>query len=542
MAGPWEAYAKVSAAQDGPWTAYAAPGATQAPAPDPTGSFLENVAAGAGKAVVDAGRGAKQMLDVPAKWLERKLDPAGRLSATVGMPSAKASAAATEADVAESRKLDAPLMDTGGGLTGNIAGNVVMAVAAPGATTYKGAAAVGGALGALQPTVEGESRIANTAIGAGAGVAGKFAGDKIAGGLASRLTSKTAQAEQAAVQNVPRDTGLAAAREAGAVLPPRMVQKQGVAGSLIEGFGGRTKLEQQASNANQKTWNTLARKTLGLSDDTPITPEVLAGIRSKAGEAYEALRGAGTITADKQFGSDLSKIMQKYQGAAKDFPDLAKNEIGEIVSSINKPQFSADSAIDAISILRERAATAFAKGDKGVGSAYRQTSQAMEDAIERNLLERGNDAAVKAFQAARKIIAKTYSIEKALGGAGDVSAPKLAGQLAKGKPLTDELRTIAEFARSFPKAAQDVGKVERYSVADAFAGSMLGVVGGLPAAAIPLARPAARSLVLSPAYQALMASPEYGTSAFLRSAAGGSKVLPRLLPGVAAGGAIEYAK
>lgn len=550
MSGPWEQYAKE--AQEGPWTAYAA----KAELPvDPTGSFVQNAAAGAGKALVDLGRGAKQLLDIPAVWLENKLEgPSvtglvtgkdkptsllGRAGSALGMPTAKESAAKTQEEVNESKLIDAPLMKTAGGVTGNIAGNVATSLLIPGGGTYGGAAAAGATMGVLQPTAGGESRLLNTAVGGAAGVAGKAVGNKIAGAFANKQASSEAAAATRESQNVVRDSALAAGREAGYVVPPRMVQKQGALGGIVEGFGGKTKTEQLASNKNQVVTNDLARKALGIEEDAPITVDVLKGIRAKAGEAYEALRGAGTITADKQFSSDLAKITQKYQGASKDFPELAKNEVGDIVASINKPSFSSDAAIDAISILRDKAAAAYAKGDKSIGSAYKATSQAMEDAIERNLIENGSAEAVKAFQAARRLIAKTYSVENALSTTGDVSAAKIAAQLGKGKPLEGELKTIGRFAGAFPKATQTSAKVEPHSVLDLATMGGLGAAGAGPAAMIPLARPAARSVVLSDTYQKLMASPEYGTSALLRGAAKGSKVLPRLLPGSASVGAFR---
>lgn len=110
----------------------------------------QRFAAGAGKAVVDLGRGAGQML---------------------GMVS--------DEDIAESRRLDAPLMKTAGGKWGNVAGNVASAIPAtfvPGANSLVGAAALGSTLGALQPTVEGESRLQNTGTGAAFGAAGYGAG------------------------------------------------------------------------------------------------------------------------------------------------------------------------------------------------------------------------------------------------------------------------------------------------------------------------------------------------------------------------------
>lgn len=77
-------------------------------------------------------------------------------------------------DVAESRKLDAPLMDTVGGKTGAIAGTVVPMLATaliPGVNTMAGSAAVGGATGLLAPSTSTNETLTNTALGGVAGPA-----------------------------------------------------------------------------------------------------------------------------------------------------------------------------------------------------------------------------------------------------------------------------------------------------------------------------------------------------------------------------------
>jgi hypothetical protein len=98
----------------------------------------------------------------------------------------------SEEDVARARELDRPLLETGAGLTGSIIGGVAPALPTafiPGVNTYTGAAALGGVMGALQPTVKGESPITNAAVGAPAGMLGQFAGNKIVQGL-SPIASK----------------------------------------------------------------------------------------------------------------------------------------------------------------------------------------------------------------------------------------------------------------------------------------------------------------------------------------------------------------
>lgn len=152
-----------------------APAPAPAPTYDPTEgmSTFDKAAAGAGKAVADTGRGLGQMLGLVSRE-----------------------------DVAEARKRDAALMDTGAGMGGNIAGSLAMALApggallgagkaaskAPGAArlaellmaggktmlapaSIPGAAAVGALQGAIQPSTSTGETLANTGLGAAASAA-----------------------------------------------------------------------------------------------------------------------------------------------------------------------------------------------------------------------------------------------------------------------------------------------------------------------------------------------------------------------------------
>jgi len=121
---------------------------------DPTEgmSTSQKFLAGAGKAFVDLGRGAGQ--------LARGALPES-MANSLGLP--------TTADIEESRRLDAPLMRTGAGTIGNVAGSVAAAlptVFVPGANTIGGAALLGAAQGALQPVGEKDSRLQNIGTGA----------------------------------------------------------------------------------------------------------------------------------------------------------------------------------------------------------------------------------------------------------------------------------------------------------------------------------------------------------------------------------------
>ena len=119
------------------------------PTYDPTEgmSGSQKFFAGVGKAMTDAGRGVGQAFGLVSRD-----------------------------DIAESRRLDQALMNTGAGTAGNIVGNIAtLAPTAfiPGVNTVRGAAALGAITGALQPSVSTEETIANTVFGAAGGAAGQ---------------------------------------------------------------------------------------------------------------------------------------------------------------------------------------------------------------------------------------------------------------------------------------------------------------------------------------------------------------------------------
>lgn len=91
----------------------------------------------------------------------------------------------SRADVDETAKRDAALMNTTGGKVGNFSGMVAQAVptvALPFAAGLRGAALVGGAMGGLQPVGTEDSRLQNIGIGGAAGAGGVAAGRLLVGG------------------------------------------------------------------------------------------------------------------------------------------------------------------------------------------------------------------------------------------------------------------------------------------------------------------------------------------------------------------------
>lgn len=302
----------------------------------------------------------------------------------------------------------------------------------------------------------------------------------------------------------PRQQVAANAAKEGYATPPSVRGEAGAAG-FAEGVGGKLKTGQQAVETNQAVTNRLASRAVGLPEEVPVTIDVLQGIRAQAGQAYEAVRDVGRVFTDNRFQRDLSASVKQFKNAARDFPELAKSEIIDIVEGLRVAEFDAGAGVDAISLLRNRADVAFRGGDKALGNSYRSASKAIEGVLERHLGRGGDPALVDAFRQARQQIAKTYSVQEALQGriTGEVSATQLASQLKKGKPLTGDLRAIADFANTFPSVSKlFVGTAQAFSPLDLAVGAIggtgaiaAGVLGAGPLAVLPLAGVVARPLL-----------------------------------------------
>lgn len=498
--GPWEDYQDES----GPWEDYAQKSPKQSPGVLPeTGGF----AAAVGGALMDIPLGLKQRFDQGAAALEKRFGGES-INKALGMKNASDIERETQAKIIEKRKIDAPMLATTAGKWGNFTGKALPAfltALTPGG--LPAAMATGGGLGFAEPTTKGESAAKNTALGIAGGGVGYLGGQAL-GTVANKVIDKAAASKAA---NAAKDFILKQARSAGYVVPPTQANPT-IMNRIVEGLAGKISTGQGASIKNQQVTNRAAARALGLDESQPITKEALSGLRAEAGKAYEQIKAVGTLKADAQYKNALNSITKKYQGAAKDFPELAKTDIDDIVSAVNKKQFDSDSAVDAIAILRERATAAYGKGDKSVGKAYREASEALESLIERNLQESGNRGLLKSFRNARELIAKSYSVESALNSStGNVAARKLATQLSKGKPLSGDLKKVAQFAQAFPKAADEVtSSMPGLSPLDYIGAGLLSGSIGTPVGMLAAgARPLARSLLLSKPYQAINGAPSY---------------------------------
>lgn len=480
---------------------------------DPTAgmSTSEKLLAGVGKAFSDVGTGIGQLANPVLDVISPRQQT---LSNLVTGKSPQSRVEEGRQAVEEERQLSAPLMKTGAGLTGNILGNVALiapTAVIPGAATIPGAAAIGAATGLVQPSTSASETALNVGLGGVGGAAGQYAANKLPGlvqSWAGRKAAETAAKEAGAAQK------FEAARRAsqmGYVIPPADLNP-GALTEAISGLSGKIKTAQVASQRNQAVTDKLARQALGLGQADELSADVLQGIRQRAGQAYDAIKSTGTVTADKTFMDALDKIAATQQGAGRSFPGLQNNGVTDLVASLKQAAFDAGDAVDATKVLREVADKAYRQGDATLGKAAKSASDALEGVLERHLQAQGATDALRGFQEARKLIAKTYTVQKALTSeTGNVSAQKLAQELAKGKPLSGELANIARVSQAFPKATQALKEAPKsVSPLDFAVSGGAAMASQNPLALLALgARPVARNLLLSGTMQRAALNPGF---------------------------------
>lgn len=332
--------------------------------------------------------------------------------------------------------------------------------------------------------------------------------------------------------------GFTDARAAGYAIPPIDASSEpGMVPNALAAWGGKIKTQQAASAKNQAVTNSLAAQELGLPADTVLDETTFAKVRQGANRAYQTLEQTATkipggkIQADNTFLQEVVDLDKRGAELRRDFPELAESpDIQALQDSVLKQEFSPRSGIEAVKRLRfQSKANLKAYNDPAkleLGKAQRDAAESLEDLVERNLATVSPDA-VKAYQDARQLIAKSHDIEVATDPSGNVDARKIAS-LSQKRPFTGNLKTIADAAGSFPKAMQNPSKfggVEPIGITDlaalAMAPHKLDVLGAV------LGRPVARSLSLSDYIQDRLA----GLGGMSLSARGAGTNSLRLLSG-----------
>lgn len=318
--------------------------------------------------------------------------------------------------------------------------------------------------------------------GIGAAVGGALPGVAKLAGTAGNALGKVIKGP---AQTHELAAAVQSARAAGYVIPPTQANAS-LSNRMIEGAAGKITTAQNASAKNAGVTADLAAKALGLPAGAKITPDALDAVRKEAGKAY----------------AEVAKLPARPAVAANTLsntPAAPAIDPAKMVFDLRKARNDATAWFR--SYGRTADPDALVKAKTAAASA-----KSLETGLEQYAASVGRTDLVPAMKEARTLIAKTYSVEDALNAAtGSIDAKRLASQLQKGKPLSGELKTAAEFAAQFPKAAQTVermGSLPQTSPLDwAAMGTLSAVTQNPLMMAGLLARPAARAAALSPVVQ-----------------------------------------
>lgn len=271
--------------------------------------------------------------------------------------------------------------------------------------------------------------------------------------------------------------------DAGYVIPPNMVNPS-LRNQALESVSGKQATQQIASTRNTQNTEKLVRGALGLADDVPLSKATLENLRGTAGRAY-----AEVSALSPQASADLEALK------------IARNESQAWFKAYNRSASPVDLA---------------------KAKELRSAASALETQLEQHATDAGRPELIGALRDARKAIAKTYTVERALNDAsGAVDARTLGKMYEKGMPLSDGLDKAGKFASAFPsiaKSPQTVGSPAAHNLRAAF-GAATGAGGyaalgpyGLAAAALPfVAGSGSRAIMFSPAMQrAMTATPTPG--------------------------------
>lgn len=321
-----------------------------------------------------------------------------------------------EIDSIKSR--DTPLMKTGAGFAGNLAGNIVATLpimAVPGVNTMVGAGLSGAALGGLTPVATGEDRATNIALGAGGGLLGQGTANLI--GRAVKPVRSVLGQEQSRLLSVADNSGI----------PLSVAQRTGskplaIVESVLDNLPFTAAKQAAQKTAQREAFNRAVLKTAG-EDSWIATPEVLNSAKTRIGSVFENL----SAKTDVNLGNDFLNALVSVEASTNKFTKPA------VMDAVEKAlEVAANGKIDGRtyqkirSTLSKQASDAFNGGNSELGQSLKTIRNAFDDAAGASI----SGADKSAWDQARKQWQALKSIERA---AAPVSADAVAGNISPAK-------------------------------------------------------------------------------------------------------------
>lgn len=315
-----------------------------------------------------------------------------------------------QGEVDERARLDAPLMDSGLGLTGYATG-ALSQVFLPGSAAAKGAAKlpaawqwlsnpyvqaalIGGGYSGTQPVESGSSRGGQMAVGALSSLAGQGIGEGMTAMLRPAWTTLD-QARAALAEAAVNKYGIPL--RASDINPTPVKHLAHAATDALPGSGSSS-----AHEAAQKGYNRALAKTMGQETD-----DLSAGLRdarADLGKTYDALAARNTAQLDPQrHGSALRQALDDFRNMDlspdKKVSDELDQYLGRLVTDAtpNPVTGTFDLSGDMYKKLRTQArqgAQKYAKTDPDLAGFYHRVKEVLDDSIRTSASITPEDAAL----------------------------------------------------------------------------------------------------------------------------------------------------
>jgi len=409
-------------------------------------SWMTQFAKGAGKSVTDTAMGAKQLLDIPAQFLEKQLNNSAvaKFGAQMGMPTAAESASQTQKDIEQERIASKDLMESTPGMLGYMVGNIGQTLAGGAALkgagaigagsalmnpqTYKAAAGVGALQGALQPTLQEENKAFNIAAGAGLGAAGLGIVNAL-GRVAQPVQNQIGEIASNAVDTLKKaGIPLDAAQATGSKMLERV--KAALNDNPITAGA-----QHEFSGVQKQAYNKAIAKTMG-EDASSITPEVIQKTKDRLGKNYEDIASRNSIHFDKELQNNLNTIRTEAEQTLVD-PNQFKAVDRQLQNIIAKAEEQGGGLHGEQYQSIKKVLDKLGKSkDTDVAAYARDIKDALLDGLTRTTEQIGNKADVALLKATNKQYGNMKKIEDIAlkDPEGNVSPSLLYNSLAtKGK-------------------------------------------------------------------------------------------------------------
>lgn len=353
-------------------------------------SFAQNLVGGLKKSVLDTVQGTKQLLDDGASYVAstkigKAVDDAG---VYLGMPSA--SQARMDPNlINDRRKAEAPLMETGGGMVGNVLGSAAQLIG-PGALAKSGsavrnmlltpknvgqAAGTGAAFGGVQAVADDESRAGNALLGGLGGTVGYGAAKGL--GMIANAKSQVITPEVKSLAQKAKTYGIDVSADQVANSRPlnafTSVMKD------VPFSGGNDFVLKQ-----QKQYNQAMAQQIGETSDNLIT--ALEKARPRMSKIYDEALQTGGLKFDQPFKDKLADIVTKAdKSLSESNMKILGKQVDDLISKASNGKVEGKAAYEIKMALDDVIAD---NQGRGLARYASQMQDALIDSLQASLKEK----------------------------------------------------------------------------------------------------------------------------------------------------------